>query len=125
MREDLLDDAEAIGAADTGEMLPALASAAAQLRQGVVLATEAGVPALADEGRPRGVVVTGMGGSAIAGDVLGAFAGATSPVPVVTHRGYGLPAWVGAADLVVAVSCSGHTDETLHAAEEALRRGCR
>ena len=66
-----------------------------------------------------------MGGSGISGDVLAAVAGAASPVPVVTHRGYGLPAWVGAADVVVAVSCSGRTEETLSAAEEAVRRGAR
>jgi glucose/mannose-6-phosphate isomerase len=50
-----------------------------------------------------------MGGSGIAGDVLAAVAGPTCPVPVVTHRGYGLPGWVGPVDLVVAVSCSGST----------------
>jgi glucose/mannose-6-phosphate isomerase len=66
-----------------------------------------------------------MGGSGIAGDVLAAVAGPTCPVPVVTHRGYGLPAWVGPVDLVVVVSCSGSTEETLSALEEAVRRGCR
>jgi glucose/mannose-6-phosphate isomerase len=63
-----------------------------------------------------------MGGSGIAGDVLAAVAGAGSPVPVVSHRGYGLPGWVGISDLVVAVSCSGSTEETLSSLEEAVRR---
>ena len=40
-------------------------------------------------------------------------------------RGYRLPGWVGAADLVIAVSCSGTTEETLLVAAEAMRRGCR
>jgi glucose/mannose-6-phosphate isomerase len=66
-----------------------------------------------------------MGGSGIAGDVLSAVAGPSCPVPVLTHRGYGLPAWVGPVDLVIAVSCSGSTEETLSALEEAVRRGCR
>ena len=35
-----------------------------------------------------------------------------------------LPGWIGAADLVIAVSCSGQTEETLSATEEAVRRGC-
>ena len=64
-----------------------------------------------------------MGGSGISGDVLAAVAGPASPVPIFVHRGYGLPAWVGAADLVVAVSCSGGTEETLSATDEAIRRG--
>ena len=105
-------------------MLLAVASSAAQVREGARLAREAGVVRLADGGRPRAVVVCGMGGSGIAGDVLAAVAGPGSPVLVVTHRGYGLPAWVGASDLVVAVSCSGGTEETLSALEEAVRRGC-
>lgn len=123
--EDLLDDPKGLAAGDPGEMLPAVASAAAQVREAALLAAEAGVASLADEGRPRAVVVCGMGGSGIAGDVLAAVAGSTCPVPVVTHRGYGLPAWVGPMDLVVAVSCSGSTEETLSALEEAVRRGCR
>ncbi|MDT7571484.1 MAG: glucose/mannose-6-phosphate isomerase [Actinomycetota bacterium] len=120
-----LDEVPALEAGDPAGMLPAIASGAAQVREAALLAREAGVAALAEDGRPRAVVVCGMGGSGIAGDVLAAVAGAGCPVPVVTHRGYGLPAWVGAADLVVAVSCSGSTEETLAATEEAVRRGCR
>jgi glucose/mannose-6-phosphate isomerase len=44
---------------------------------------------------------------------------------VIVHKGYGLPRWVGAADLVIAVSCSGGTEETLSALELAVRRGSR
>lgn len=123
--EDLLDDPDRIEAADPDGMLPAVASAAAQVREAAVLAAEAGVASLAADGRPRAVVVCGMGGSGIAGDVLAAVAGPGSPVPVLTHRGYGLPAWIGPVDLVIAVSCSGTTEETLSALEEAVRRGCR
>jgi glucose/mannose-6-phosphate isomerase len=120
-----LDEVPALEAGDPAGMLPAIASGAAQVREAALLAREAGVAALAEDGRPRAVVVCGMGGSGIAGDVLAAVAGSGSPVPVLTHRGYGLPAWVGVADLVVAVSCSGSTEETLSATEEAVRRGCR
>jgi glucose/mannose-6-phosphate isomerase len=95
------------------------------VREGARLAIEAGVARLADDGRPRAVVVVGMGGSAVAGDVLAAVAGPGLPVPLVVHRDFGLPGWVGPVDLVVAVSCSGETAETLSALEEAVRRGCR
>jgi len=122
---ELLDDAAALEAADPAGMLPAIASSAAQVREAAVLAAEAGVASLAEDGRPRSVVVCGMGGSGIAGDILAAVAGLGCPVPVLTHRGYGLPAWVGPVDLVIAVSCSGTTEETLSALEEAVRRGCR
>jgi glucose/mannose-6-phosphate isomerase len=123
--DELLDDARQLEGLDPAEMLPAVASGAAQVREAALFAREAGIGALAEDGRPRAVVVCGMGGSGIAGDVLAAVAGPGCPVPVLTHRGYGLPAWVGAADLVIAVSCSGTTEETLSATEEAVRRGCR
>ena len=119
-----LDDPGAVEAADPQGMLRAVASSAAQVREGAVLAREAGVARIADGGRPRAVVVCGMGGSGIAGDVLAAVAGTASPVPVISHRGFGLPAWVGAGDVVLAASCSGTTEETLSAVEEAARRGC-
>ena len=123
--EYLLDEPDRIESADPGGMLREVAGAPAQFRAAITTAYESGLDAVGEIGRPRAVVVTGMGGSGIAGDVLGAVAGQASPVPVVTHRGYGLPAWVGAADVVVAVSCSGRTEETISAAEEAVRRGAR
>jgi glucose/mannose-6-phosphate isomerase len=123
--ESRLDDADALAAADPSAMLRAVASSGAQVRQAAAAAAEARVAVLAADGRPRAVVVTGMGGSGIAGDVLAAVAGTGSPAPVLTHRGYQLPGWVGPMDLVVAVSFSGATEETLSCADEAARRGCR
>ena len=120
-----LDDVAALEAGYAGGMPPAVASSAAQVREAAVLTAEAGLARLSEDGRPRAVVVIGIGGAAVAGDVLAAVAGPTCPVPVVTHRGYGLPGWVGPVDLVGAVSCSGGTEETLSVLEEAVRRGCR
>jgi len=120
-----LDDVAAIEAADPGGMLRQVASSAAQIREAARLTAEAGLDSLAEEGRPRAIVVTGMGGSGISGDVLAAVCGIGCPVPIITVRGYRLPGWVGAADLVIAVSCSGGTEETLSVAAEAARRGCR
>jgi glucose/mannose-6-phosphate isomerase len=121
----VLEDPRALAAADPGDMLRQVASAAAQIREAQLVTAEAGIARLADEIRPRAIVVAGMGGSAISGDVLAAVAGIGCPVPIVTVRGYRLPGWVGAADLVIAVSCSGGTEETLAVGAEAVRRGCR
>lgn len=71
------------------------------------------------------VVVTGVGGSGICADVVKGIAVDVLAVPVVVHKTYGLPAHVGPRALVVAVSCSGRTEETVDGAEEAIRRGCR
>lgn len=70
-----------------------------------------------------GVVVLAMGGSAIGADLTAAIAGQRLRVPLTVHRDYGLPAWVGERTLVVAVSHSGETVETLSGASEARRRG--
>lgn len=123
--EYLLDDPDAIAERDPGEALLAVASAPAQLREALYTAAEIDFSEVAAEGRPRSVVVAGMGAAGRAGDVLASVLGSTCPVSVVTHRGYGLPGWVGPADLVAVVSYSGKTEETLSAADEAVRRGCR
>lgn len=120
----VLDDTDALAAADPGEMLLQVASSARQVRESAHLAEEAGLATLGADGRPRAVVVLGMGGSGIAGDVLAAIAGPSCPIPIIGHKGYGLPGWVGVADLVIAVSCSGTTEETLSGFEDAARRGC-
>jgi glucose/mannose-6-phosphate isomerase len=120
---DRLDAAELVEAADPGGMLRQVASSAAQVRSAVQTCSEVDLSPVTSAGRPRAIVVAGMGGSGIAGDVLAAVCGSSNGVQVMTSHGYQLPGWVGAADLVVAVSCSGSTEETLAAATEAVRRG--
>ena len=71
------------------------------------------------------VVVMGMGGSGIAGDVLAALAGPSSPVPVVVVKDPAVPAFVGPRSMVIALSFSGATAETVAGASEALERGAR
>ncbi|HEY1319303.1 MAG TPA: SIS domain-containing protein [Streptosporangiaceae bacterium] len=123
--EERLDDQALLEAADPAGMLRQVASSAAQVRTAVRAAQETNLDGLVAASRPRAVVVTGMGGSGIAGEVLAAVSGPGCPVQVATVHDYRLPGWVGAADLVIAVSCSGSTEETLAAAAEAVRRGCR
>jgi glucose/mannose-6-phosphate isomerase len=123
--DSVLDDVDALALLDSGEMLRAIATAGAQVREALLYVEDDALSLIGAEGRPRALVVTGMGGSGIAGEVGAAVAGRSCPVPVVPHRGHRLPGWVGPMDLVVAVSCSGETEETLSALDEAVRRGCR
>lgn len=120
----LLDDTAAMLAADPGEQLRAVASTGAQIRTGLRETDRETIASIVAIGRPRTVVVTGMGGSGISGQILAALADVHAQIPVVSHRGYLLPAWVGAHDLVIALSASGRTEETIAAAAEAVRRGC-
>ncbi|RLP95483.1 MULTISPECIES: SIS domain-containing protein [unclassified Micromonospora] len=123
--EALLDSPEALAEHDPGGMLRHTASAGAQVRESAALAAEANLAVLADDGRPRAVVIAGIGTAGRTGDVLATVAGPRCPVPVIAHRSAGVPGWVGAADVVIAVSASGRSPEALGAAEAAHRRGAR
>jgi glucose/mannose-6-phosphate isomerase len=83
----------------------------------------AGLSGLPDADDVTSVVVLGMGGSGIAGDIVAAVAGPFIPVPVVVAKSYELPAFVGDGTLVFAVSFSGDTEETVEATSEAAVQG--
>ncbi|MEY4311388.1 MAG: hypothetical protein RLZZ571_158 [Actinomycetota bacterium] len=121
----LLDDFSRISAGDPGKMLEAVASSGAQMREAVATIDRSLLAKIAESGKPRAVVVAGMGGSGVSGDVLLAVAGPFSSIPISVERTHHLPGWVSPLDMVIAVSCSGGTEETLSVASEAGRRGAR
>ena len=91
---------------------------------------EAAAAALTAEELPapediRNIVVMGMGGSGIAGDVLASVANGTLAVPVTVMKQYRTPAFVGAHTLAFAVSYSGGTEETLSMTSGALDAGAQ
>ena len=65
------------------------------------------------------VIVAGMGGSAIGGDVTGALIKNELDIPFIVIRGYQLPNWVDDRTLVICSSYSGDTEETLSAFDDA------
>ena len=73
---------------------------------------------------PANVVVVGLGGSAIGGDLVRRWRYANLCVPFETCRGYELPGYVDKQTLVLVVSYSGDTEETLSCFVEAVRKGC-
>ncbi|HWC41985.1 MAG TPA: bifunctional phosphoglucose/phosphomannose isomerase [Actinomycetota bacterium] len=120
-RRSVLDDRAALAGRDPGDMLGQVAGAGGQAR--VALRAAQAAPLIGP--LPEVVVVAGMGGSGIAGDVLAALAFAESAVPVVTAKGDRLPGFVGPGTLLVAVSYSGNTAETLSAVIQGLAEGAR
>jgi glucose/mannose-6-phosphate isomerase len=80
---------------------------------------------LPDRDNVENVVVLGMGGSGVAGDILLATAAPFMPVPVVVVKSYIPPAFVSDSTLVFAISFSGDTEETVEAAAEAAVQGGR
>jgi len=75
-------------------------------------------------GKPRNVIIAGMGGSAIGGDLLHDWLLNRVGVPIEICRDYCLPAYANEETLVFVVSYSGETEETLSALLDAVKRSC-
>jgi len=71
------------------------------------------------------VAIAGMGGSAIAGDILKDWVGSEARVSMEVCRGYYLPAYIDTDSLVFIMSYSGNTEETLSCMLNAVERGCK
>ena len=69
------------------------------------------------------IVVAGMGGSAIGGDVVKTIVHQELKIPFFVNRNYTLPNWVNEKTLVICSSYSGNTEESLSAYEDALKKG--
>ncbi len=113
---------------DPSGQFAAAADLGGQLERGWALAAQAldGVSVLGTRtGAIDGVIVCGMGGSAIGGDVVRASIVDRMTVPFEVVRGYELPAWASPYTLVVCVSHSGNTEETLSCVRGALARESR
>jgi glucose/mannose-6-phosphate isomerase len=72
----------------------------------------------------RGIVFLGMGGSGFIGDMIKALIEDDISIPVEVVKGYHMPAFIKRDWLVVAVSYSGNTEETISAVGRALECGC-
>jgi glucose/mannose-6-phosphate isomerase len=72
---------------------------------------------------PGGLIVAGMGGSAVGGRLARGAIGSRLRRPLAVADGYGLPGWAGPETLVLCSSYSGTTEETLAAYDHAVERG--
>lgn len=119
-----LDDLEALAGADPSDLLAVVEQFPLQVREAIEIGgADVRLP---DPDGTKAVVVLGMGGSGISGDVVGALAPVAGlDVPVITVKGYDLPRCVDRDCLVFAVSYSGNTEETLDCVRKARDAGAR
>jgi glucose/mannose-6-phosphate isomerase len=101
---------DSIEAADPQHMFGDVLAQPLQLGDALWRAQSAGIT---KRDRPAGLVVCGMGGSAIGGDLAAAALGDRATRPITTVRTYGLEAWTPPESLVLCASYSGNTEETL------------
>ena len=107
---------------DKSGMYQSIMELPAQLAAGYELGFEKILPEIKN---PRLMVIAGMGGSAIAADLLtGCFSNSIS-IPIFVNRSYHLPKWASGKDvLVICSSHSGNTEETVAVYQEACARAC-
>jgi glucose/mannose-6-phosphate isomerase len=115
----LLDDVAALKAVDRSDMAGMIGSLPDAMA-GLLSRPGPEVPDV----EPVRVMFSGMGGSAIGGDVIRSWLGPSMDIPIHVNRGYDIPRFAGKGTLFVSISFSGNTEETLSAFDKALERGC-
>jgi glucose/mannose-6-phosphate isomerase len=115
-----LDDMDMVKRVDSSDMLSKLMTFGQQCQSAIKIGSTVSIPN--DVKTFSNIVVTGLGGSAIGGDLLRAYLGDTISVPIEVNRNYTLPRYVSARSLLFVVSYSGNTEETLSAFDIAVQR---
>ncbi len=119
-----IDSREEIKKIDQSGMYEVIYDFPAQLEDGLKRAKEILLPRWGRM-QVRNIVVAGLGGSAIGGDLARSYLAKNIRIPFVICRNYTLPNWVLPATLVIVSSYSGNTEETLSALQDALQRGAK
>ncbi len=115
-----LDDVKRI---DPTQMYNWLSEFPAQVEDAVRIGTRS--PLALNTSRIQALLLAGMGGSAIGGDLIRSYLLDELKIPFFISRTYALPAFVNRNTLVVISSYSGNTEETLSSYRQAIRRGTR
>ena len=120
MATPLFDNVGKIKAVDKSSMLSFCVNSAKLYREAAKISEKITV----NYPKPDNVLVAGMGGSGIGGDLLKDWARDKITVPIEVNREYQLPAYAGKRSLVLVTSYSGDTEESLSAFLDALKRKC-
>jgi glucose/mannose-6-phosphate isomerase len=116
----VLDDTSKIREIDKSNMLSFCVDAAAHYREAAKTAEKISLR----YANPENIIVAGMGGSAIGGELLKDWTRDKAQVPIEVSRAYSLPAYANERSLVLVMSNSGETEESLSAFLDALKRRC-
>jgi len=115
----MLDDVEEIDNIDKSNMLDVVADFPSQIEKASEIIKSA---ELENIYKVDNIVFSGMGGSAISGDILQAYFRDKIDIPIYVNRQYDLPRWVNKDSLVFIQSYSGNTEETLSAFKHAYQK---
>ena len=116
----MLDDLNLIKQRDPADALGAAGAVDKQTTFDAVIAADGFWPR-----EFQNVVLAGMGGSALAADMVKVLVEGWLHLPVVVIKGYDLPGFVNQQSLVITISHSGNTEETLSCYQQAQQQGCQ
>ncbi|MFH1074677.1 MAG: bifunctional phosphoglucose/phosphomannose isomerase [Candidatus Firestonebacteria bacterium] len=115
-----LDSLKEIKKADPSNMMSNVLNFTEMVKTGIKMGKDAVIPD--SYKKIKKVLFTGLGGSAIGGDILKNLLYDRSPVSITVNRNYFVPEWVDEDTLVIAASHSGNTEETISAFKDALSK---
>ncbi|MCK4245293.1 MAG: bifunctional phosphoglucose/phosphomannose isomerase [Candidatus Omnitrophica bacterium] len=120
-----LDDLESIRKIDASEMAALLSDFPRQCQEGVNRGENARIPAGLKSFIPSAILFSGLGGSAITGDLIADLIREEAKFPILVNRDYSLPRFVDKKTLVFCISYSGNTEETIASYQESHKRGAK
>ena len=118
-----LDNIEKIRDLDKSGMYDKIYDFPEQMEQALEIGQEIDIDGR-KSGKIENIIVAGMGGSAIGGDLVRSYLNDSLTVPFFVCRNYSLPGFANNKTLVIISSYSGNTEETLAAMQEAIEKGC-
>lgn len=118
-----MDNLKEIAKVDKEKMRDILMNFPSQCRQAIKIGEEIKLPPEYFSGIEK-VIICGMGGSGIGGDILKTLLLSSVKIPLFVNRNYNLPKFVDKKTLVFVISYSGNTEETLSVYKEAKKIGC-
>jgi glucose/mannose-6-phosphate isomerase len=118
----IVNDSDKIALVDKANMLDGLARFPEQIKESLAIAETA---ERFNFLKVDNVIIAGMGASAISGDIMVSLFRDKLDVPLIVNREYDLPKWVNKDTLVICISYSGNTDETLSSFKLAYQKKCK
>ena len=114
-----IDNIHEISALDTGKMFEMVYTWPELIEN--ILQQSIDIPYTTDFTK---IIISGMGGSAIGGDYIKTYFEKSLPIPIIIIRNYNLPAFIDAKTLVIVISYSGNTEETISCLIDAVQSNC-
>ncbi|EMR73497.1 bifunctional phosphoglucose/phosphomannose isomerase [Thermoplasmatales archaeon SCGC AB-539-N05] len=118
----MLDDLEYINKIDKSNMLGTVSAFPEQIKDAIRLVKSINVTRISEIAN---IIIVGMGGSAISGDILSSYLRDITKIPIFVNRDYSLPAWANQNTLAFFLSYSGNTEETLNSFQDAHQKKCK